>query len=193
MFLKNYIKKILTKFNIRIVNLAAQNHNLEHFSTYNTFKKIIDHFSNEKIIIFDVGANIGVVSKLFLKIFEDLSIKNYEIHCFEPNPSAFKELKKIQNSKVFLNNIAIGKIGCKRNFNCLANSQLSSFYQIDTQTSNSYNLKEKLEVNVTTIDEYCESKNINNISFLKIDTEGAEPECLEGAQNLIKQNFYTIN
>jgi hypothetical protein len=43
-------------------------------------------------------------------------------------------------------------------------------------------------VNVTTINEYCENKNINKISFLKIDTEGAEPECLEGAQNLIKQN-----
>ena len=50
------------------------------------------------------------------------------------------------------------------------------------------NFKEKIEVNVTTIDEYCESKNINKISFLKIDTEGAEPECLEGTQNLIKQN-----
>ena len=43
-------------------------------------------------------------------------------------------------------------------------------------------------MNVTTINEYCENKNINKISFLKIDTEGAEPECLEGAQNLIKQN-----
>ena len=89
MFLKNYIKKILGKFNYRIVNLDAQNHNLEHYSTYNTFKKIIDHFRDEKIIVFDVGANIGVISKLFLKLFEDMSIKNYEIHCFEPDPSAF--------------------------------------------------------------------------------------------------------
>ena len=185
---KDYIKKILGKFNIRIVNMGAQNRNLEHFSTYNTFKKIIDHFRDEKIIIFDVGANIGVISKLFLKLFKDMSITNYEIHCFEPNPNAFKELKKIQNSKVFLNNIAIGKDIGKRNFNCLADSQLSSFYQIDIRPTAANILKEKIEVNVTTIDEYCESKNINKISFLKIDTEGAEPECLEGAQNLIKQN-----
>lgn len=188
MFLKNYIKKILEKFNYRIVNLDAQNHNLEHYSTYNTFKKIIDHFRDEKIIVFDVGANIGVISKLFLKLFEDMSIKNYEIHCFEPDSSAFKELKRIQNSKVFLNNTAIGKDIGKRNFNSLANSQLSSFYQVHSSTSASYNLKEKLEVNVTSIDEYCESKNINKINFLKIDTEGAESECLVGAQNLIKQN-----
>ena len=185
---KDYIKKILGKFNIRIVNMGAQNRNLEHFSTYNTFKKIIDHFRDEKIIIFDVGANIGVISKLFLKLFKDMSITNYEIHCFEPNPNAFKELKKIQNSKVFLNNIAIGKDIGKRNFNCLADSQLSSFYQTDIRPTAANILKEKIEVNVTTIDEYCESKNINKISFLKIDTEGAEPECLEGAQNLIKQN-----
>ena len=70
----------------------------------------------------------------------------------------------------------------------MADSKLSSFYQIDTRPTAEKILKEKIEVNVTTIDEYCESKNINKISFLKIDTEGAEPECLEGAQNLIKQN-----
>ena len=45
---KSFLKKILEKFNIRIINLSAQNRNLEHFSTYNTFKKIIDHFRNEK-------------------------------------------------------------------------------------------------------------------------------------------------
>lgn len=188
MFLKNFIKKILKKFNIRIVNLGAQNRNLEHFSTYNTFKKIINHFRDEKIIIFDVGANIGEISKLFQKLLEDMSITNYEIHCFEPNPNAFKELKKIKNSKVFLNNTAIGKVKGKRNFNCLVNSELSSFYQIDTPPNASYILKKKIEVNVTSIDEYCESKNINKINFLKIDTEGAEPECLEGVQNLIKQD-----
>ena len=70
----------------------------------------------------------------------------------------------------------------------MADSQLSSFYQRDEGSNAAYFLKEKIEVNVTTIDEYCKSKNINKISFLKIDTEGAEPECLEGAQNLIKQN-----
>ena len=70
----------------------------------------------------------------------------------------------------------------------MADSQLSSFYQRDIRPTAANILKEKIEVNVTTIDEYCESKNINKISFLKIDTEGAEPECLEGAQNLIKQN-----
>jgi len=186
---KNFLKKILKKFNIRIINLDAQNRNLEHFSTYNTFKKIIKHSSNEKIIIFDVGAHIGIVSKIFLKLFKEMSITDYEIHCFEPSPNRFKELKEIQNSKVFVNNIAIGKDIGKKNFYCYADPQLNSFYQIDIQPPTAQmTMKEKIEVNVTTIDEYCESKNINKISFLKIDSEGAEPECLEGAQNLIKEN-----
>ena len=186
---KGFLKKILEKFNIRIINLGAQNRNLEHFSTYNTFKKLIDHFRNEKIIIFDVGAHIGIISKKFLKLFKDMSITDYEIHCFEPNPNIFNELKKIENSKVFVNNIAIGKDVGKNFFYCYANPQLDSFYQRDdAQPVPSTILKEKIEVNVTTIDEYCKNKNINKISFLKIDTEGAEPECLEGTQNLIKQN-----
>lgn len=188
MFLKDYVKKFFAKFNIKIVNVGAQNRNLENYSIYNTFKRIVSHFRDEKIIIFDVGANIGVISKLFLKLFKDMSITNYEIHCFEPNPDAFKELKKIKNSNVFLNNTAIGKDISKRNFNCLANSQLSSFYNEHTPPNASNTLKEIIEVNVTSIDKYCEINNINKINFLKIDTEGAECECLEGAQNLIKQN-----
>ena len=71
----------------------------------------------------------------------------------------------------------------------MADSQLSSFYYNNSPTlTSAYDLKEKIEVNVTTIDEYCKNKNINKISFLKIDTEGAEPECLQGGHNLIKQN-----
>ena len=186
--IKKILKTFLNKLNIRIINVGAQNRNLERFSTFNTFKKIINHFRDEKITIFDVGANVGVISKLFLKLFEDMSITNYEIHCFEPDPNAFEELKKIKNNKVFLNNMAIGKVTGKKNFNCFVDSQTSSFYQTDTPSSASSILKEKIEVGVTTIDKYCESKNINKINFLKIDTEGAEPECLEGAQNLIKQN-----
>lgn len=190
--IKIFIKNILEKFNLRIVNLSSQNRNLEHYSKYGTFKKVIDHFKNEKIIIFDVGTNKGQILKIFIKLLKDMSITNYEIHCFEPNPNTFKELKKFESTKIFLNNIAVGNDIGKKSFYCYGDPKLDSFYQIDEKILNkptaSESLKEKIEVNVITINEYCKSKNINKINFLKIDAEGAEPECIEGAQNLIKQD-----
>ena len=49
------------------------------------------HYLNKDDRFIDVGANIGVISKTFLKLFKDMSITDYEIHCFEPNPNTFKD------------------------------------------------------------------------------------------------------
>ena len=187
---KSIIKKIFKKFNYRLVNLSAQDSNLENFTNYGTFKKIIKHFKDDKIIIFDIGTNKGQLLEIFLKLLKDMSLNNFEVHCFEPNPETFKQLKKFQDPKVIINNIAVGKIEGKKDFYCYGDPKLDSFYQIDKdklkKPTDSEKLKNKIQVDVTTISSYCKKNNIEKINLLKIDTEGAEPECLEGAENMIK-------
>ena len=41
------------------------------------------------------------------------------------------------------------------------------------------------QVATITLDEYAEAKGIENIDVLKIDTQGHEPEVLEGAKNCL--------
>jgi len=41
-------------------------------------------------------------------------------------------------------------------------------------------------VQTTSLDAYCEKRKIGYIDFLKIDTEGAEPLVLRGAQQLLE-------
>ena len=43
------------------------------------------------------------------------------------------------------------------------------------------NNNEKLEIELTTIDDYCIENNIREIDLIKIDTEGFEKEVFEGA------------
>lgn len=44
----------------------------------------------------------------------------------------------------------------------------------------------KITVKSDTLDNYCNSNNINNIDFIKIDVEGAEKMIIEGAENMLK-------
>ena len=44
------------------------------------------------------------------------------------------------------------------------------------------------EVNIISIDEYCETNSISKIDLLKIDTQGYEEQVLSGCYNLIKNN-----
>jgi len=44
----------------------------------------------------------------------------------------------------------------------------------------------KIKVSITTIDNFCRAKNIQEIHFLWMDVQGAEGLVLEGAQNMLK-------
>ena len=66
-----------------------------------------------------------------------------------------------------------------------------SFYVYEQDTNSGFyinprkKIKNKIKVNVDTIDAYCQKRNIKYINFLKIDCEGSEPEILCGAKKLI--------
>ena len=85
---------------------------------------------NNKLIIFDVGANTGQSIKRFNNEF---NLK--EIHCFEPNVPAFEKLKKIKLKNIFLNNLALGDKEKIQTFNNYPKTSSSSFYRIDKKSS----------------------------------------------------------
>jgi len=184
--IKKFVKKIVDLLGYKIINMKSQNKNFEGFSNLETFKKVVKLLRGgaEKFIIFDIGTNHGQFVDLYLKIMKDLSIHDYEIHCFEPNISLAAKLKELKNQNIFVNNLAIiNKVGEKRFF-INEEDQKSSFYKFASYKSKG---KETF-VKTTTIDEYCRIKNINKIAIIKIDTEGTEPEVLEGSKKMIINN-----
>ena len=113
--IKKFVKKIVELLGYRIINIKGQNKNFKNFSSFETFKKIIKLFGEKKLIIFDIGTNHGQFINLYLKIVKDLSIHDYEIHCFEPNISLAAKLKKLKNPNIFVNNLAItNQVGEKK-------------------------------------------------------------------------------
>ena len=96
MFFKTIINSILKKLNYKIINISPtlSNNNFNEIIKFllqdETFqlkdtKKIIPPISQKKILVFDVGSNLGQSIERFSSIFH-----NCVIFSFEPNKVIIK-------------------------------------------------------------------------------------------------------
>jgi len=135
---------------------------------------------NSSWVVFDVGANNGQYLAQLLKIFPN-GIKAYS---FEPQAECFMRLTNRfgHDTRVHLENKALGS--------SVSSAVLSKKADGDLEASlcslTSGNSDQEI-VEVDTLDRFCESKNIQHIDFLKIDTEGWDFNVLQGADTLLKQ------
>ena len=75
----------------------------------------------------------------------------------------------------------------KKKINIASNDKLSSIFTFNTNNKyvkhNNFEMIDEQIIEadkVFTLDNFCSANNINNIDFLKIDTQGAELEILKG-------------
>ncbi len=152
--------------------------------------------------IFDIGAHHGESIQLFLKNFK---IKN--IYSFEASNENFKILqkntkklqKKFDNVNILIENFAVGdeeKIVKMKQMNESSSSTINS-YNVKSKyfkkkslflfSSKNKNFFSEIDVKQVSLSNYMIEKNINEIDFIKIDTEGYEYYVLKGLQNQFKK------
>jgi FkbM family methyltransferase len=145
-------------------------------------------YLREGMTVFDVGANVGELTLLFSR-FTSGGI----VHAFEPSRAAFKRLETICRAAgrqtVVLNNLALAdKKGLIR-LHVYEDNYLS-FNSQAARPLKDYGLNLEPvgieETPATTVDDYCDEKGIGQIDLLKIDTEGAELQVMQGAQKMLK-------
>ncbi len=168
-------------------------------------RKIIEFLSKKNLIkfdiFFDVGAHKGESINLFLK-----NLKINKIVSFEASPINFKfleknkehYLKKFPNTKILIENIALGfenKEIIFKQFGESSSSTLKDINEESTYYKRKYNLlnffdKKKVyvtfKVKIKKLNNYIEVNKIDKIDFLKIDTEGYEYEILRGLEKKIR-------
>ena len=190
--MKKIIKKILRNFNIDIKRIHPELKNSLSFDEI-YIKKI-----KQTPIIFDVGANQGQSIKRFKKMFP-----NCLIHSFEPIKSEYSIIKeRYGNDKnVFINNFALGDKSETKDINVTAKSGNSSFNTINqntdwlrvrskqNKTSETEYVKFKEEVQIITLDKYCQKNLIKENDILKVDTQGYEDKVLEGSNQMLEKNM----
>lgn len=131
-------------------------------------------------IIFDVGSNIGEWTYMARSIHPDA-----EIHTFEIIPNTYKKLLSniVIDNKIIPNGFGLSDVAGTLKMKHRLDYDVVSTYLKDLAVEN-FQWRTGL---VMTGDDYVESRQINYIDYLKIDTEGAEGLVLKGFKNTLEQ------
>jgi FkbM family methyltransferase len=128
----------------------------------------------EFLVVFDVGANIGAMTRDYLRAFPKAMI-----HAFEPIAENFQELRQlVKTGRVFCHQVALADAPGER---AMFISTTPTHHSLITASADG----RKQDVTVTTIDEFCRQRCISRINFLKVDAEGAELLVLRGASGML--------
>ncbi|NRP21074.1 hypothetical protein LPJGGPFB_04333 [Ensifer adhaerens] len=145
---------------------------------YEPFAKILKHVPGYKFeMVFDVGANVGSLTKQF---YEDLPLA--KIFAFEPVLSTFDAAcaQTVDCDRVTVLNLALGSSEGTAHMRIGDNSEMN---RVDRRGGDQI-------VRMSTIDHICSGYEITHISYLKIDTEGHDLEVLKGASHMLRNTDF---
>lgn len=144
--------------------------------------------NDREMMIFDVGANKGQFLELIINEFGNSRI---HIVSFEPSTAAYEELNRKFGD---LDYVTLQKLGVDDHiytgslFFDQPGSLYASKYDRDVSRLNvEFTYSET--VNYVTIDDYCLSRGIDLIDFMKIDVEGNELSVLRGAEQMLSNRL----
>ena len=172
----NSFKIVFLKFfpDKKISKISSKKFGHIHWRSYYDYG-VISHFFFPQVgfvtkndppkVIFDVGANIGIESLRFIKLFP-----NSKLIAIEPELSNFKLLEK--NLKNYKNCIIVNKAvwNKKSNLSIINHSEKNS----QTFFVQEKNLPEKQKVESLSLKNLIDDFKISTIDILKIDAEGSE-------------------
>ena len=132
--------------------------------------------------ILDIGANVGAYAALVRA-----KAPRARVLALEPNPETFKLLAGRAKDHGFdALNLGAGKmVGNATLYHRMSDSTSPHASLHASVLGNSTDVASHT-ISVTTIDRIVQDHDIENIEFLKIDTEGSELDVLLGAQNSIQ-------
>ncbi len=151
----------------------------------------VDGFDNkEKIVFWDVGANIGLYS-----IYAALKFNNIDITAFEPSTSNLRILSRNISENNLNDKIKINQLPLTDKNNKFLEMQESEFiegYSMNTFgenldfEGNSFVSKNKYKILGTSMDYLIENKILEIPNYIKIDVDGIEHLILKGGRTFLK-------
>jgi len=116
----------------------------------------------------DIGCNTGLLTKMVL----DIKPNYKSIHMFEPIPEYYDECvsKFDKYNNIHINNIGIGDK--KESVKIKMHDHNLGYNKIEVDGS--------FDINLITFTEYAELNKINDVDFIKIDTEGYDIKVMQG-------------
>jgi FkbM family methyltransferase len=140
----------------------------------------------EDDVIFDVGANVGIMSLNFSS-----KAKNGKVYAFEPTHYALKKLyRNIELNPELAKVITV--TNCFISAKSDANPEIVAFssWKLNSRTDQDHEFHLGTPMSAEgvpsiTMDDFVEKNNITRLDFIKVDTDGHEYEVFSGACNTI--------
>lgn len=141
-------------------------------------KKFYSNLINKNDLCFDIGANKGLKSKMFLSL-------GANVIAFEPQSSCAKHLNNIKDKNFKFSSVAVGSKDETKNLNIANHIEVATFSTkfINYFKNDSLKWDKTEEVEVKKLDTLIEEYGIPN--FCKIDVEGYELEILSNLSHKI--------
>jgi FkbM family methyltransferase len=158
------------------------------FQNGNPFADAQRHLAPRPIrTVVDGGANVGDVTAHLLANFPTATI-----YAFEPDPDCWQSLQQryADQRRVIASPLGLSRDGRPLVLHRYAESGLNSVQPLSAGAEpylQGYGTAAQgsLTVPMTTLDQYCEQNGLSEIDFVKLDLQGWEIACLEGARNLL--------
>jgi FkbM family methyltransferase len=174
--------------NISFLGLNYRNTNINNNGELFILKKMKQYYGDKpgKLVLFDVGANIGNYSKDLYQVFGDKS----SIYAFEPFSHPYKSLELLKDVIPQFQPFKSGFSDKDQTLTIYTNkefSEVGGLYNRDFSQFDIY-LKESEDCFFDRIDHFAEVHSLSHINLLKIDVEGHELFVLKGAEKLLDNN-----
>lgn len=132
-------------------------------------------------VVFDVGANTGHWSQAVVEINPQS-----RVHAFEPMPDAYQGLAQHFTNQQRVHTVMKG----------LSSAPAALEMQVFNNASEHNSLHgrpdrladQTIQIELTTLDDYCAQHGIEHIHFLKVDTEGHEVAVLQGVVQMLARH-----
>lgn len=140
------------------------------------------------LVILDVGANEGQSIEAYRGTFGSETL----IHAFEPTPDVFDALKQRYGGTpgIALHRLAVSDRRGSAVFHVMGMSQLNSLLELspdDATYASGVKEHSRIEVETTTLDDFCAGAGLTHVNVLKLDIQGTELRALAGAERLLAE------
>jgi FkbM family methyltransferase len=140
-------------------------------------------------VIFDVGANSGIMSLQFAKL-----VPLGKVYSFEPTFYAFSKLEKnlelnpeLAKRIVAIQSFVSSSTSEEPNIKAYASWKVGGTAEGVKHQVHRGTEKSTKGIKAVCLDDFCEQHGIKRLDFIKIDTDGHEFEVLKGAKKVISE------
>lgn len=148
--------------------------------------------SGQRLVVFDVGANVGDWSSALVSRLTDPSMREAaDLYIFEPVPSTFDFLKNrlgTQNPIFHYEQVALSSENGESVIYVSAPNAGTNSLHASSQSGD----QQQIAIVKVTATDFCKTHQIQKVQLLKCDTEGHDMEVIRGALPLLADEKISI-